>query len=97
MAEVRLFHPEAVAEARAARAWYAERSPLAAAAFMAELDHAIAQISKAPSRWPQFFEGSRRYVMRRFPFFVVYRESNGGLQILAVSHGRRRPGYWRTR
>jgi hypothetical protein len=41
MTEAWLFHPEAVAEARAARRWYADRSPLAAAAFVAELDHAL--------------------------------------------------------
>jgi len=50
MTEVPLFHPAAVAEAQAARRWYAERSPLAAAAFIAELDHAVAQITEAPDR-----------------------------------------------
>jgi hypothetical protein len=34
-------HPRAIAEARAAREWYADRSPAAAEAFMAELDLAI--------------------------------------------------------
>ena len=91
------FHPEAVAEARAAWRWYAERSPLVAAAFVAELDVAMDRISEAPSRWPQYLEGSRRYVMRRFPFVVVYREREGTLEVLAIAHGRRRPGYWRIR
>ena len=34
------FHPEAVAEARAAREWYRVRSRVASAAFVTELDHA---------------------------------------------------------
>jgi plasmid stabilization system protein ParE len=38
------FHPEAVAEAHAAREWYCQRSPAAAAAFLAELDSAIERI-----------------------------------------------------
>ena len=33
-------HPEAIAEARDARTWYAQRSYVAADAFMAELDQA---------------------------------------------------------
>ncbi len=36
-------HPEAIAEARAAREWYNERSSVAADAFMAELDVAGAR------------------------------------------------------
>ena len=44
-------HPQAVAEARAARQWYAERSTAAADAFMAELDFAIGRIRQQPDRW----------------------------------------------
>jgi hypothetical protein len=49
------FHPDAVAEARSAWQWYAERSPLAASAFLSELDRAITlgergTISVAPVR-----------------------------------------------
>jgi hypothetical protein len=35
--------------------------------------------------------------MRRFPYLVVYREVSTGLQVIAVAHGRRRPGYWKNR
>jgi len=34
-------HPEAIAEAQAATQWYLERSPSAAAAYLAELDLAV--------------------------------------------------------
>lgn len=33
----------------------------------------------------------------RFPYHVVYLELPDRLQILAVAHDRRRPGYWKTR
>jgi hypothetical protein len=35
--------------------------------------------------------------MHRFPFAVVYRELPSVIQVLAVAHGHRRPGYWKTR
>ena len=89
------FHPEAIAEACGARLWYGERSPSAAEAFMAELDHAIEQISGAPSRWASYLHGTRRYALKRFPYVVVYRIVANRLQIVAVSHARRRLGYWR--
>jgi ParE toxin of type II toxin-antitoxin system, parDE len=43
-------HPEAIAEARAARKWYHGRNAEAAEAFMAELDVAIERIEDAPQR-----------------------------------------------
>ena len=91
------FHPEALAEVEAAVAWYAERSPSAAVAFITELERAVEAISESPDRWPIFHEGCRRFLLRRFPYFLVYREQAGFIEIVAVAHGRRRPGYWRPR
>ena len=70
------FHPDAVVEAQAAKAWYENRSAIAADAFVAELDHAIAQIVEAPNRWPRYIAATRRYLLHRFPFSVVYRVIN---------------------
>ena len=91
------FHPEAVLEARAAREWYRERSEAAADGFVAELDAAIAQILASPDRWPAFIPPTRRFLFRRYPFFVVYQSTADAVQIFAVAHGHRRPGYWRNR
>ena|SRR5712692_2197923 len=91
------FHPEALAEAEATLAWYQARSPRAAEAFVNELEHAIEAISEAPRRWPVFEESHRRFPLRRFPFFVVYREKTRLIEVLAVAHGRHWPGYWRPR
>jgi plasmid stabilization system protein ParE len=87
-------HPEAIKEARAARNWYLARSAEAADAFMAELDAAIGRIEQGPSQWPPYLGGTRRYLLHRFPFFVVFRESATRVEIVAVAHAHRRPGYW---
>jgi len=92
-----VFHPEAVLEARAAREWYRERSEAAADGFVAELDAAIAQILASPDRWPLYIPPTRRFLFRRYPYFVVYQATENAVQILAVAHGHRRPGYWRAR
>lgn len=86
-------HPEAIAETRAARQWYESRSA-EAAAFMAELDVALERIEEAPRIWPPYLADTRRYLLRRFPFFVVFREAGDRVQIVAVAHARRQPGYW---
>jgi plasmid stabilization system protein ParE len=91
------FHPDAVLEAKSAHEWYAGRSPNAAEAFVAELDHAVELIREAPDRWPGHLNKTRRYVLRRFPFLVIYRKSGSVIQVIAVAHAKRRPGYWRPR
>jgi len=39
----------------------------------------------------------RRVSLRRFPFKVIFRDVESIVQILAVSHKRRRPDYWLDR
>ena len=90
-------HPEAIAEARAAAEWYREKSDSAANAFLAEIDHAVEKISESPGMWSPYFRGTRRFVLLRFPFCVVYREVFESIQIVAVAHAKRRPGYWKNR
>jgi toxin ParE1/3/4 len=91
------FHPDAVAEARAAFLWYFERNPAAANAFIAEIDHAVSAIRHSPQQWPRHLHGTRKYLLRRFPYGVIYRLSDAAIQVVAIAHGRRRPGYWKTR
>jgi plasmid stabilization system protein ParE len=70
--KVRL-HPEARAELREARHWYFERSPLSAIAFAHDVDHAVARIREARERYPPADHGTRKFVLQRFPFSVLYR------------------------
>jgi len=91
------FDPDAIREAEESRDWYALRSTLAAARFLAELDNALAEVATNPDRWPVREGGTRRYIFSRFPFALVYRVDGDHIEIIAVQHGRRRPGYWRDR
>ena len=88
---------EALEEAERAARWYAERSATAAAAFSEEMDAAESAIARLPEAWPPYEHGTRRYLLRRFPFSVVYRVEESRVLIVAVAHARRRPGYWKSR
>jgi len=92
-----VFHPEAVEEAEGAAHWYRNRSPRAAARFVEEINQVIERILAAPQRWPLGSGGTRKIKLPCFPFIIVYRESNHAIQVLAVAHCRRRPGYWKDR
>jgi toxin ParE1/3/4 len=88
------FHPDALEEAVAAVRWYAAHSARAGERFLNELSRAIRQISHSPRQFPEYRAGTRRILLRRFPFFVVFRENTTAIDVIAVGHARRRPGYW---
>jgi plasmid stabilization system protein ParE len=89
--------PEALREIDDAFEWYRERSVQAADAFVREVTNALALILSAPTLWPHFEAGTRRYVLRNFPYSVIFREIPRGIEVIAVPHHKRRPKYWRGR
>ena len=74
-----------------------ERSPVAAHGFREELRYAVEAVAEAPERWPRYGARARRYVFPRFPFSLVYWLHGGEVEVVAVAHGKRRPGYWQLR
>jgi plasmid stabilization system protein ParE len=90
-------HQAALAEANAATAWYAKRDPVVAEAFAAELKEALQRVRQGPDRWPVDVAATRRVLLRRFPFKIVYTVEHDRVLVVAVAHTRRRPGYWADR
>jgi plasmid stabilization system protein ParE len=75
-----------------------ERSPEAAEKFDDEMGRALSQITEAPHRWAAGPRSTRRFLLRKFPFIVIYRQlASGVIQIIAVAHTSRKPGYWKSR
>jgi toxin ParE1/3/4 len=91
------FHPEASEEFEAADDWYFAHSSDASADFIAELEAGIAAIAQGPHRWPKYLHGTRRFVLERFPFSIVYLDDPEVVTIIAVAHSKRKPGYWKGR
>jgi len=90
-------HEEAASEYGAAFDWYLDRSPDAARRFDAEFERALGEIAHAPQRWASGSHDTRRFLLRKFPFLLIYRERLSDIQVLAVAHTSRRPGYWKER
>lgn len=65
--------------------------------FVASVEEAVEQMSLTPERF-RCFEGDMRKVrVEDFPYAVIYRLEGGELNIIAVMHLHRRPGYWSER
>jgi toxin ParE1/3/4 len=91
------YHEGAVADVKSGVAWYRERSPKAAADFIEELNRAAETIRATPDRWPIGKNNTRRFLLWRFPFAVIYSEVDAAITIWAVAHASRRPKYWAHR
>jgi plasmid stabilization system protein ParE len=90
-------HPSALLDLRSAVMWYLERSQAAAERFVDEVDHSIELIIESPNMWPAGLDGTRKFVLSRFPYAIVYREKLVSIEILAIAHGHRNPDYWKNR
>ena len=65
--------------------------------FQLELERSRQTIARNPLTWPAYLCGTQRYLMKSFPYFIVFRETKIGIEIIAVAHERQRPGYWTQR
>jgi len=91
------YHQGAIADVKSAVAWYQKRSSKAALDFIDELHRAADTIREAPERWPVGKNNTRRFLLWRFPFSIIYSEHESVITIWAVAHGSRRPEYWTER
>jgi toxin ParE1/3/4 len=93
------FHPDARDEYRSATEDYAAVSSVAPA-FVAAVERGLRLARALPGvagPVPSSKLDLRRYVLRRFPYVLVYLVEPGEIVVLAVAHTHRRPGYWRRR
>jgi plasmid stabilization system protein ParE len=81
-----------------AAGWYEMHRAGLGTEFLNAVDAAVVRIAEAPrlgSLVPGVSDQTiRRKAVPRFPYHVVYTELADRLQIVAVAHDRRRPGYW---
>ena len=91
------YHQGAIGDVKSAVVWYQKRSAKAALDFIEELHRAAETIREAPERWPIGKNNTRRFLLWRFPFAVIYSERESVVTIWAVAHGSRRPEYWAHR
>lgn len=91
------FQEEAEAEFEQAVGFYEGRRPGLGLDFAKEVYAAISRIAEFPDAWQPVSKNTRRCLVHRFPYGVVYRIRDGYIQIMAVADLRRAPGYWRCR
>jgi toxin ParE1/3/4 len=90
--------PPALAELRDAAAFYSASSNVELGlAFVAEFERTVNLILDNPKAGAIFRGTRRRFLLRRFPYSVIYQVTAAELRVIAVAHHHRRPGYWADR
>jgi len=75
-------------------AYYSEAQNGLGERFATAVEEAAVRAVAFPLAGSPSAAGTRRVIVKEFPFSLFYRSENDGIVIFAVSHHARRPGYW---
>jgi plasmid stabilization system protein ParE len=89
--------PLAEADIDEAHAWYAARSPQAAARFLDAVEVTLAAVRDRPESFVRVYDTLRRALLPRFPFGVYFHADPDRVRVVAVIHSRRHPRRWMRR
>ena len=90
--------PAAIAELQDASDFYAQKANRdLGLAFVAEFERSAQRVLENPMLGAVFRGSRRRYLLRRFPYSIIYQVAGEEVRVVAVAHHRRRPGYWTHR
>ena len=91
-------HSRARTEAGAAWRWYAKASQVVASRFASAFADSIDAIQSNPAGQAPYIATTRIARVKGFPYLLVFVVlASDLLQVVAVAHTSRRPGYWRRR
>jgi plasmid stabilization system protein ParE len=91
------FHPAAQGEFIQSAQYYQAQSPGLGRRFASAVLDAVRRIQESPLLYRVVEGDIRRCRVLRFPYGVVYRAKPERIEVLAVMHLHRQPGYWKSR
>mgnify|MGYP001590961578 CR=1 FL=1 len=86
-----IVRPEAENDLEEAFAWYEDRRKGLGYDFLLQVDAGIRFIEHNPEIHPGEYKGTRKHLIKRFPYKIVYLVDEEKIIVLAVIHGKRRP------
>ena len=67
--------------------------------FLAEVEHSLSRVTGQPLSYQEIGEYSRRCLVHKFPYGVIYQytEDPERILVLCVAHLHKKPDYWVSR
>jgi len=91
------WHVEAKIEADQAAKFYKNKRQGLEKVFINRLEDAIYRIQKHPLLYKNIGDDVRKCRLKQFPIAVVFRLQPNHIEVVAIMHLRREPGYWAKR
>jgi plasmid stabilization system protein ParE len=91
------FHPHARSELLESARYYEAQRRALARRFLTAVREATNRIQSFPLLGRVLEDDVRQCRVSRFPYGLIYRVKEDGLEVIAVMHLHRRPGYWKSR
>jgi len=90
-------HPEASLEGIEARTWIGDDDIKQGRLFSDALEDVFERIKRRPLGYSRFEGDYRKIRVGKFRYWVIFRVRGDEIQVMAVMHQNRRPGYWKNR
>ncbi|MDO8949819.1 MAG: type II toxin-antitoxin system RelE/ParE family toxin [Actinomycetota bacterium] len=92
-----IVRPDAEADITDAALWYEGQSQGLGSDFLRSVDACLADVARAPQRFPVIHRELHRALLRRFPYGLFFVAANGSITVVACLHARRNPQQWSQR
>ncbi|OGW12695.1 MAG: hypothetical protein A2W77_05000 [Nitrospinae bacterium RIFCSPLOWO2_12_39_16] len=92
-----IVRPEAEDDLREVFSWYEDSRIGLGYDFLLQVDAGINFIKRNPEIHPIEYKGTRKHILKRFPYKIIYFVEEEKIIVLAVLHGRRNPALLKNR
>ena len=92
-----MIRPEAEDDIKKAYAWYEDKRTGLGHDFLLQVDAGLNFTARNPHLHSLEYKGTRKHLIKRFPYKIIYLVEDDRIIVLAVIHGRRSPSLIKKR
>ena len=89
--------PEASQELHEAYLWYEEQYPGLGLNFVQDIKSSIQTILKFPTGWPMVGKYTKRCLLIKYPYLLLYTYEDNEVYITCIGHQHRDPNFYKTK
>ncbi|MFH1077056.1 MAG: type II toxin-antitoxin system RelE/ParE family toxin [Pseudomonadota bacterium] len=84
-----IVRPESGNDLKEIFSWYEDERQGLGYDFLLQVDAGLRFIERNPEACPPEYKGTRKYLIKRFPYKIIYLVEKEKITVLAVIHGKR--------
>lgn len=92
-----IIRPEAEDDLKEAFSWYEDKRIGLGYDFLLQVDAGLNFIARNPNIHPVEYKGTRKHIIKRFPYKIIYIIEEEHIIVIAVTHGKRSPAIIKKR